>query len=175
MVCARRRLIFEFIWGRAQDRGVEYKPSLDGISIIGEFMRLLGVGWNSCSPASTKLSSPNTAASSILERLRESSRPLILGERGSTLSSGKKSEVGDKAASVVSSQRIQSSKVPKSNAWPVDDLRLVFWNDSSLGSIYEGLEKIGLDEVGDGRMESQESELLTSAGSLSQVNGEVLC
>lgn len=109
-------MTFEFIWGRAQERGVEYKPSLDSMSMIGELIRLFGVGWKSCSPDSTRLSSPNTAASPMLERLRESSRPLILGERGSTLSSGKSSELGDSADSLGPSQRIQSSKVPKSNA-----------------------------------------------------------
>lgn len=61
-------------------------------------------------------SSPNTAESSLLILpipLLCSSRFDIDGETGSTLNSGKKSDVGDRAASEGSSQRIQSSLVPK--------------------------------------------------------------
>jgi hypothetical protein len=80
---------------------------------------------------------------------------------------GKKSDVGDISASLGSSQRIQSPKVPKSNDWPLV---------SSLGSEKEFMEKsIESGEVGEVSVESHESEL-ACAGSLygfeSQKGGE---
>jgi hypothetical protein len=45
-----------------------------------------------------------------------SSRLPMLRDKGSTQKSRKKSNVGDGAASLESSQRIQSSKLPKLNA-----------------------------------------------------------
>jgi len=86
----------------------------------------------------------------------------MLGDTGSTLNSGKKSEVGDKAASLGSSQRIQSSKAPKLKAWSF----LFLEANSCLGSVYdEGGKTTVSAEVGDGKDESQESEV-TSVGSV---------
>lgn len=80
----------------------------------------------------------------------------MVGETGSIFSSGKKSEVGDNAASLGSSQRIQSSKVPKLN-------EVSFLPNSSLDSVYDvGGKTRESGEFGDGNVESQESELITA-------------
>jgi hypothetical protein len=71
------------------------------------------------------------------------------------LSSGKKSDVGDSAASLGSSHRIQSSNVPKLKPFSI----LIFGLVSSLGKLYELWGKTSESgDVGDDT-ESQESEL----------------
>jgi len=86
----------------------------------------------------------------------------MLGDVGSSLNSGKKSEVGERAASLGSSQRIQSSNVPKLKLSSDLMVGLV----SSLGKAYVFWGKTNeVGDVGDESMESQESEL-TKFGSV---------
>ncbi len=90
--------------------------------MIGGEIIALGV-WKSGS--SIIGSSPKMAESSVMAEesmpllpypLPWSSNPDMVGDSGSSLKLGKRSEVGESAASLGSSQRIQSSKVPKLNA-----------------------------------------------------------
>lgn len=95
------------------------------------------------------MSSMNMLSSGTAEPtpLPWSSRRDISGDKGSTLSSGKKSEVGESAMSLGSSHRIQSSKVPKLKAW----LGFMSVVNSSLGSVYGETRVLGED--GDGSVE----------------------